>query len=242
MLEFAGFTDYSADRPMPFAAILDLLPTVVLVPGGIDPSDEVSKGLREDVWGYAKQAGLRAEMNTRALVQLGEWGRNPDPDRWYRTLRRHWQPAWVRTLLVVDVVPDPRGPRHHFYAEPITTGDDLFRGVVEAMYGQRPGRVGQPEDWLAQLQDDGIYAIDVVTQPIVLPADLEAAMHERASAGVDEIRELRPELVVLCGESTFEHLAGAGLPVRQSAPMPVPSRGRRERFVADLKRALRTDG
>jgi hypothetical protein len=222
---------------MPFAAILDQLLSVVIVPS-LMGYDERSKELREIAWGHANEAGLRVEMNNRALIDLGAWCREPDAQIWYA--RGQWEPDWVHTLLIVDRVPDPRGPQHHFYAEPITAGDSLFRAVVEALYRERPGRPGQPkEQWLARLRDDGVYVIDLVTRPIVLPDEFGAALGERGPLCAQQAHELHPDGVVLCGEATFHALSHTGLPVLHDVPIPLPTSRAPVQFISELRRALK---
>jgi len=235
-LQVEGITDYD-DVPMPFAAILDPLPRVVIVISDLSPSDEYSKGLREDVWGYAMRARLRVELNSYALIDLAAWSRQPDVQAWYATLQQRWQPAWVRTLLVVDRVPDPRGPRHHFYAEPLTSGDHLFQAVVEATYNEKAGRPGESKRrWLERLRDDGIYVIDALTRPIVMPDEFAAALEERAPLCAGEARELQPDTVVLCGDPAMSSLlAGEELPLFDKHPIPFPTRRDRAEFIVRFR-------
>ena len=224
--------------PMPSAAILDALPSVAIVPS-LQGWDTPARDLREIAWWHANQAGLRVEMNNRVLSDLGAWSRDPDAQTWYATLRDRWRPERVKTLLIVDRVPDPRGPRHHFYAEPITGGDHLFRAVVEGLYTETPGRPGDAkEEWLTRLRCDGVYVIDLVTRPIVLPDEFAAALDRCIPLCVQQARRLRPDGVILCGKSTFQLLIDKGLPVLHNAPISSPASRWRADFISSFRRAL----
>jgi hypothetical protein len=207
ILQFERFTD-PEDRPIPFAAILDGLPAVVIVPS-LMPDDAACKELREHVWGYANAAGLRVEMNNEVLVDLGAWLRASSPGAWYDGLRQRWAPAQARLLIITACVPDPRGPVHQFYAGPLTSGDQLFRTTVEAAYSEEPGRAGTPKDkWLHRMRDDGICALEIVREPTLLRDELVAALEVGVMRFMDEVRRLEPRGVVICGERPFSALVG----------------------------------
>jgi hypothetical protein len=75
-------------------------------------------------------------------------------------------PSEVRLMIVDDVAPGLLERRHYFYADPLTSGDRMFRAVVEGVYEQSPGRSGAPKaPWLERLRADGIWAIEVVSEP-----------------------------------------------------------------------------
>ena len=242
ILQFEGFTDPD-ERAMPFAAILDTLPSVAIVPELVS-WDEPSKSLREYVWGYAQAAGLRVEMNNRALMDLGDWTRARSPGDWYATLRGRWMPTAPRLLIVMDRVPDPRGPRHHFYADPVTAGDELFRTVVQAVYDQTPGRPGSSKSgWLEKLRNDQIWTLDIVREPTLLRNEFEEELMKAVPAFLNEVAELGPQGVVLCGERTFSVLFDAGLPLLHHEPVASPTSSRGRRHLAEVvRRALGPDG
>lgn len=242
VLQFDNFTDPD-DRPMPFAAILDVLPSVVIVPS-LMPYDEPCKELREYVWGYAKAAGLRVEMNNEALVDLGAWSRAASPGEWYAGLRERWMATRARLLIVTVGVPDPRGPAHHFYADPITTGDGLFRTTVEAVYGDSPGRAGAPKSpWLEKLSADGTCALEIVREPTLLRHEFEDAILAGVGPFMDDALRLDPRGVVICGERAFSALVHVGLPLLHSDPIPSPTSSDGRRQLADvIRRGLATPG
>lgn len=253
ILQFEGFTD-PEDRPMPFAAILDVLPSVVIVPE-LMPDDEASKELREYVWGYAKAAGRRVGMNNQALMDLGAWSRAASPGAWYAELRGRWMTARPRLLIVTASVPDPRGPTHHFYADPITAGDGLFRTAVEAVYAESAGPPGAPKSpWLERLRDDGVCALEIVREPTPLRDELDDALRDSVSAFLDEAARLDPGGVVICGERVFSSLMGdhgwlldaavaavGELPLLHHEPIGSPTNSRGRRQLAEvISRSFRT--
>jgi hypothetical protein len=235
VLQFDDFTDPD-ERPMPFAAILDVLPSVVIVPS-LMPYDERSKELREYVWGNAKDAGFRIEMNNQALMDLGAWSRAASPGRWYAGLRERWMATRVRLLIVTAGVPDPRGPAHHFYVDPITSGDGLFRTIVEAVYGESPGRAGAPKSpWLEKLGADGVCALEIVREPTLLRHEFEEAILAGVGSFMDDALRLDPLGVVICGERPFLALLHAGLPLLHRHPIPSPTSSKGMRQLADVIR------
>lgn len=226
---------------VPFAAILDVVTTVAFVPT-MHSMETTARDLREIVWYHARNAGLRVRMSNRILEDLDGWRRKPEAASWYEMLRGRWRPDVARIVVIADSVPDPRGPRHHFYAEPMTKGDDLFRAVIEAFYGHKPGRVGESkEQWLQRLRHDGIFVIDLVTTPLILPDELEEERNRRVPLCVRETFDLHPDGVVLCGESTFV-LTHSGLPVIQSIPVPFPAGRGRKPFLAAMREILAAFG
>ena len=61
-----------------------------------------------------------------------------DEEPWYSLLREQWKPDSVHLLLIAESAPDDRGDptqRHFFYADHLGGADNLFRSVVQAMYG-----------------------------------------------------------------------------------------------------------
>jgi hypothetical protein len=66
-------------------------------------------------------------------------------DTWYAELRERYRPEHVKLLLIGESAPDPgAAERRFFYAPTLTSADNLFRGVVLALYDHRfpPGSAG----------------------------------------------------------------------------------------------------
>lgn len=165
--------------------------------------------------------------------------------RWYEELRAAYRPAQVRLLLVGESAPDPRSAeRRFFYAPTLAAADNLFRGVVEGLYGHRfpPGSAGSSKSpWLDGLCDDGVFLIDLVPFPVNgLPnAERARARREHAEETVTIARRLEPSGIVICHAPTFHVLAPrlreAGLPLLHEAPLPFPLGNTRAKFVAGLR-------
>lgn len=166
---------------------------------------------------------------------------------WYAELRERWKPDRVRVLLVGESAPDPSAAeRRFFYAPTLTRADNLFRGVVEAFYGQKPGRAGDPKaPWLERLHDDGVFLIDLVPFPVNALARRERREALRAHVDdlVAEAVGLEPGGVIVCHGPTFKEagapLLAAGLPVLHDEPIPFPLGNWRERFKEEVRDALR---
>jgi hypothetical protein len=165
---------------------------------------------------------------------------------WYAQLREQWKPDRVRVLLVAESAPEPvAADRRFFYAPTITSADNLFRGVVEAMYHQSPGRAGEPKaPWLRQLRNDGVYLVDVCPHPVNHLASRERrlAIREHAPALVAEAAALEPAGVIVCHGPTFtataQPLRHAGLNLLHKHPIPFPLGNWRARFALEVSDAL----
>lgn len=94
----------------------------------------------------------------------------PRTERWYAELRAKYRPPRVRLLLIGESAPDPRdAERRFFYAPTLAAADNLFRGVVEGLYGHRfpRGSAGCSKTaWLDRLREDGVFLIDLVPFPV----------------------------------------------------------------------------
>lgn len=165
---------------------------------------------------------------------------------WYDELRAAYRPAVVRLLLVGESPPDPGdGSRRFFYA-PTLSHDNLYRGVVTALYGTEPGFDPKRKlDVLDRLRGDGVWLIDAVEDPIDKRS--MAARRRAMAAGiprlVDRARAAAPTLgVVICHGVVYElaapALRSAGVDVIHDAALPFPLGNWRRQFVDGLRAAL----
>jgi hypothetical protein len=170
---------------------------------------------------------------------------------WFDDLRQQWRPAKVRLLLIGESAPDPSSTpeaRRFFYAPTISRYDNLFRGVIEALYD---AKVTTGEDrtlWLERLRDDGVYLIDLVPFPVnrLSSGDRRRALSDNVDARVAEAASLEPEGIIICHGPTFKVLRGplhkVGLSVLHDVPIPFPLGNHRAPFVAGVRKVLSRNG
>ena len=168
--------------------------------------------------------------------------------KWYEQLRERYRPERVELLLVSESVPGARGrePRF-FYAPTLAAADNLFRGVVKALYDHRfpRGSAGiSKQDWLDRLRDDGVFLIDLVPYPVnSLPlADRAKAHRDHAENAALQAAKLDPAGIVVCHAPTFRALAPAlrerDLPLLHQDAIPFPLGNKRAEFVARFRAAV----
>ena len=150
-------------------------------------------------------------------------------------------------LLIGESAPDPGATeRRFFYAPMLDRRDNLFRGVVAALYDAiPPGSTGQPKQpWLEQLRADGVYLIDLVPFPVdkLSPSERRRARREHVAALVAQAKALKPGIVIVCHGPTFADIApalrAAGLTLAHTVPLPFPLGNHRIAFVAGVRAAL----
>jgi hypothetical protein len=164
---------------------------------------------------------------------------------WYAQLREQWQPPNVRILLVAESAPDPgANDRRFFYAPTLTGADNLYRGVIEAFYGRRPGTAGDPKaPWLGRLKGDGIFLIDLCPSPVnkLSSRDRRLVLQQHSPALVAKAKALKPDGVIVCHGPTFKATAkplrDAGLKLLHREPIPFPLGNWRAQFVAAVREA-----
>jgi len=165
---------------------------------------------------------------------------------WYAELRERHRPAHIKLLLIGESAPNPGTdePRF-FYAPTLTAADNLFRGVVLALYNHRfpRGSAGSSKTaWLERLKADGVFLIDLVPFPV---NGLKSGARARARReGVATARNLQPEGVIVCHDPSFRALAESlredGLRLLHNEPMPFPLGNKQAEFVTSFRRAWLT--
>lgn len=169
---------------------------------------------------------------------------------WYTVLREAHRPTRVRLLFVGESAPDLGATERRFFYGPILDRhDNLFRGVVEAMFDAAAGRAGDAKaPWLDRLKAGGAYLIDLVPFPVnKLPArDRARARRDHVDACVAEAGSLRPSGIIVCHSATFDVLAKplrtAGLPLLHDERIPFPLGNHRASFVTKVRAALAGSG
>lgn len=166
---------------------------------------------------------------------------------WYEDLRKQWKPDVVRLLLVGESAPDPgAAEKRFFYAPTLDRRDNLFRGVVAALYEPIPrGSTGQPKrPWLERLRADGVYLVDLVPSPVdkLTSSERRRTRREHVPALVEQVRALDPAGLIVCHAPTYSDAApalrAAGMPLLHDVPLPFPIGNTRADFVAGVRAAL----
>lgn len=167
---------------------------------------------------------------------------------WYAQLRSQWKPERVKLLMVAESAPADGGngsARRFFYAADRLGHDNLFRGVVQAMYGaskvdlRRSGK----RPWLQRLRADGFFLIDLAPYPVnaLSPAERWQVLREAVPGCVARAAALCPEGVVVVKADLYGLLArplvAAGLPLLQDRPISFPTGNWRSDFVSGFNQA-----
>jgi hypothetical protein len=135
--------------------------------------------------------------------------------------------------------------RRFFYAVDRLGPDNLFRGVVQAMYGTSKvdlRRTGK-RPWLERLRDDGFFLIDLAPYPVnaLSPAERWKVLQEAVPACVARASALCPEGVVVVKADLYGLLArplvAAGLRLPQDGPISFPTGNWRSDFVRGFNQA-----
>jgi hypothetical protein len=169
---------------------------------------------------------------------------------YYQQLRQRWKPDLVRLLLIGESAPDPgQVELRFFYAPVLTQHDNLFRGVILALYGCSPGSAGDAkEPWLELLRANGVFLIDLVPYPVNRLGGREKSAARRAhvSECAQEAVGLKPAAVAVCHGEVFKVLSGpmraADLDVIHDQPLRFPIGNWRESFAGDLRAAATAAG
>lgn len=167
---------------------------------------------------------------------------------WYSDLRENWKPARVRLLLIGESPPDNGGDperRRFFYAEPLSHADNLFRSVVQALYGSGKLTKGDPKaPWLERLRNDGVYLIDLAARPVnsLGSTARRQARRDGVEACITRATQLDPEGIIVCHTPSYDVLAAplraAGLPLLHDEPIPFPLGNTRARFIDMMRDAV----
>lgn len=177
-----------------------------------------------------------------------------DEEPWYSQLREQWKPEHVHLLLIAESAPDDRGDpsqRRFFYADHLGRADNLFRSVVQAMYGTTKDDLKQTgkQPWLERLRSSGFYLIDLAPYPVNAGPSQAArsrVLRENVAGCVKRAHALAPDDVVVVKSDLYPMLAGplraAGLSVPQETGIPFPLGNKRAEFVSAFNAARQRVG
>lgn len=147
-----------------------------------------------------------------------------EEEHWYAQLRARWKPDHVKLLMVAESAPNHGGnisEGRFFYAARLGA-DNLFRGVVAAMYDVSKDvlkRTGK-HPWLQRLRDDGFFLIDLAPYPVngLSREARKRALLQAVPGCVERAARLEPEGVVVVKVDLYAMLAqpfrAERLPVR----------------------------
>jgi hypothetical protein len=171
---------------------------------------------------------------------------NDDMLTWYDELRQKYRPTHLKVLLIAESPPDSdENNRRFFYAPELSRYDNLYRGVVEALYGYATIYKYDKTKVLERLRDDGYWLIDAVESPI---NNLDKPVRRRAiKAGVPSLvtrcQELAPQRgIIICHSVVYElaaaRLIDGGVTILHKGSLPFPLGNCRADFVQGMRQAL----
>lgn len=167
-------------------------------------------------------------------------------DVWYEDLRRRYRPTMVRVVFVGESAPDPgSGRRRFFYSEQLTH-DNLFRGLMQALYGVGSSDLAcSKASWLARFQQDGFWLLDVANRPVnrLSPRQRLRTLRDAAPAAIARIGAAAPSVgVIVCHRPAYMALEAVGvrdaLTLLHDEPIPFPLGNWRRVFVECVRAAL----
>jgi hypothetical protein len=166
----------------------------------------------------------------------------------YSSLRRRYLPSGgVKVVFIGESAPSPGdGVIRFFYHPVLSSYDNLFRGLMLALYGADRGALSAKgkSEWLNRFQRDGYYVDDLCSEPVNrLPSALRSKARKSSVAGlVERLRKVRPTGVIICHGGTYidaaESLRENGLPVLHNGPIPFPLGNHRARFATAVRATL----
>lgn len=166
---------------------------------------------------------------------------------WYEELRESYQSERLQILLIGESPPDPgAADRRFFYAPTLSRYDNLYRGVVEALYGETEDfSVEAKTRNLERLRDDGFWVVDAVGHPINKTSRTERkrAIEGAAGALLERCVALAPERgVIICHglvhRAVSPRLRRVGVRLLHAEPLPFPLGNWRDAFVQGFRQAV----
>ncbi len=169
------------------------------------------------------------------------------------TLRETFRPdkGQLRVVFLGESRPDPGGgqPRM-FYIPHLSSHDNLFRGLMRALYDAGPDDLkGNKSYWMKRFKTDGFWLLDVVPYPINrLPAqERKAAILANIDFTLSRTKREPPSHgIIVCHAATYRvikpRLDLSGIKVLHDKPIPFPLAADTPRFVRNVRESLRNSG
>jgi hypothetical protein len=167
---------------------------------------------------------------------------------WYEKLRQEYRPTRIKVLLIGESPPDAGDGARRFFYSPMLRADNLYRGVAQAVYGERHDLdLRDKPRVLGLLRADGFWLIDAVDEPVntKLRRERRAAIQLGVPRLVERAVKLTPERgVIICHSGVYAAAAAAlratGVRVLHDQALPFPLGNWRAQFVAGVRDALRS--
>jgi hypothetical protein len=144
-----------------------------------------------------------------------------------------FKPDRVRLLLIAEA--PPNAVDRYFYFDNVTKHDWLYRGVVEGLFGERPGRFDKARV-LSELRRKGVFLIDLKPDPID-----GSPLATYVPDLVSRCKALHADHIILIKASVFDAaysaLTASGLPIINKR-IPFPSSGQQGNFRRAFAEAL----
>jgi len=125
----------------------------------------------------------------------------------YEELRETYRPAKVRVLFSGESPPDPEdATRRFFYSPTLSSADNLFRGLMKALYDAGPDDLtGAKPEWLSRFTADGFRLQDLIDTPLNKLSDANRTRQRKAAApdAAARIRAINPKRGVVA--ATHRH-------------------------------------
>lgn len=188
--------------------------------------------------GPASRAGANPEP-TAALALPGEDTAAAEVRGRRAAAAKRYEPDRVRLLLVAQAPPE--ADDRYFYFTNVPTQDTLFRSVARALLPHTEPTRTNKAFLLAQLQEQGVFLIDLKPDPIVNSRVSLSELRPHVPVLLDRVAELEPDRIILIKadvyDAAFPALAAADLPVSR-VRVPFPSYGQQDKFKVAFGRAL----
>ncbi len=162
-------------------------------------------------------------------------------------LRAAYRPKRVEVLLIGESPPDPSDGELRFFYAPGLRVDNLYRAVVEAVYGLDPDavRTTLKTEMLGRLRNDGFWLIDAMEDLINHrpPRERRSEIRKAVPYLIDRCGEIAPTHgVVLCHGGVYklaaDDLRTAGVRLLHDDRLPFPLGNWRGQFVEGLRESL----
>ncbi len=127
-------------------------------------------------------------------------------------LREKYIPENLKVVFLGEPRPDSgSGKPRMFYLPYLSHHDNLFRGLMEALYdADAPSLMGRKEYWFKRFKSDGFDLLDAVSYPVnhLSQRERKAALVLNVELTANRIKKAKPSKgVIICHAGTY-HVIG----------------------------------